>query len=133
MNNTDNTKTYTELDTTGKWQEKFTETFRYGLTRTVYKLDENTYLVEGKSHYFRVGYAEGKPEWYDFEGGPMIEPGAALDLILGGNIPKDRFVKSVTPMTYKERCETLGLREWSPEPKDCGFCLVTLHDLPTQP
>lgn len=135
-NNTDvpNSHTVTNLDTKGKWVEgPFTMTARYGLKRTVYRLDENTYLVEGPSEFSRFATDGYGFVMADLEGGPHLERGLALDLCLGDFIPVNRFIKEPRFLTYAERCEHLGLHQWGEPEKTHAYCLVTCHPRPTQP
>jgi hypothetical protein len=68
---------------------------RHGEKRFVRSVDENTYVVYGKSNYFRVG-----EDFFDFEGGPFISIGMSSSIL---DIDGERKVKSIKPLECKDQ------------------------------
>lgn len=69
------------------------ETFksRYGQMRTVHKIDEHTWILEGESLYVR-GSDDGRGwKMADFEGGPYIETGLPFSLV--ADVPGNKIIK----------------------------------------
>ena len=67
---------------------------RYGDSRIVTETAPNTYRIEGKSLFTRGGGDAGY-QMFDFEGGPFIETGMPLSLL----IEKAKgTVRQITPM-----------------------------------
>jgi len=56
---------------------------RYGDPRIVRQISPNVYTVEGKSLFSRGGGDAGY-QMFDFEGGPFIETGMPLSLLIDG-------------------------------------------------
>jgi hypothetical protein len=72
---------------------------RYGDLRTVTEIATNTYRIEGKSGFTRGGGDAGY-QMFDFEGGPFIETGMPLSLLIDN---ANGTVEQITPMpTGKE-------------------------------
>lgn len=73
---------------------------RYGLDRTIEKLDHNTFRVMGESSFVRVSSnKKDETTMYDFEGGPC--------LTLGGKIQYGKLNWKITDIqtgvpTYKD-------------------------------
>lgn len=57
--------------------KKTSSTFpaRYGYTRTLTKISDNEYVLEGVSHYCRGGQTNKGARFFDLDGGPMIAIG----------------------------------------------------------
>jgi hypothetical protein len=69
------------------------ETFksRYGQLRTLHKIDEHTWILEGESLYVR-GSDDGRGwKMADFEGGPYLETGLPLSLV--ADVPGNKTIK----------------------------------------
>jgi hypothetical protein len=81
---------------------------RYGLDRTVEKLDYQTLRVMGESKYIRTSENKsGNPTMFDFEGGPC--------LTVGGKIQYGKLNWKITE-----------IKSATPAYKDLSACLVTV-------
>jgi hypothetical protein len=73
------------------------ETFksRYGVMRTVHKIDDRTWILEGESLYVR-GSDDGKGwQMADFEGGPYLETGLPLSLVVELPDANNKIIKKL--------------------------------------
>jgi len=86
---------------------------RYGDRRTVWKLSENEYKIEGHSRFMRGGSNDKRLIYADFEGGPMVAIGD--DLMMYGIVGDGRFVSEIfmedseDPMT-KEKLSSVRFK-----------------------
>lgn len=72
---------------------------RYGDPRIVKQISSNVYTIEGKSLFSRGGGDAGY-QMFDFEGGPFIETGMPLSLLIDG---AEGAISKITPVpTVKE-------------------------------
>lgn len=105
---------------------------RYGLERTVFKLNDTTFLVEGESNYSRGSMNEkGNQDMADFEGGPFLALGMSLRLATDCPHVPERFsqIKALKFLTWEDRCEALGLPRDTPK-TETPWCtvLVTIYN-----
>jgi hypothetical protein len=66
---------------------------RYGDTRTVTQVDENTLIVEGTTMYTRGSDDDNGQVMVDFEGGPFLTRGMDIRVHLG--CPMDGVIKTM--------------------------------------
>jgi hypothetical protein len=105
----------TTLPQTQSW------TNRYGNLRTITRVREGVYILEGYSAFTRGG--EDPPSgWkmFDMEGGPCLTTGGSLaDQLYGARIAGTRMgieifgkVKDITPLTPDQAAELLYPERW---------------------
>jgi hypothetical protein len=75
---------------------------RYGDSRTLTKIGENQWKIEGKSHFCRAGSsADGKTlEYMDFEGGPFVCVG---DPLRDTGLSEILYIAEVAPNARNEK------------------------------
>jgi hypothetical protein len=64
---------------------------RYGAERIVYQESQQTYLIEGRTHYMRFATRsvnDGSLSMADFDGGPYIELGMPAGVVLNNRVRK---------------------------------------------
>ena len=73
------------------------ETFksRYGQLRTVHKIDEHTWILEGESLYVRGSDNGNGWKMADFEGGPYLETGLPLSLVVEVAGADNKIIKNL--------------------------------------
>lgn len=113
--------------------EKIPHTFmaRYGLSRHLYKISDNSYIMEGNSNFSRG--AEGV---VDFEGGPYIEVGMPLsyccdianDKSCGIKIEPNETVKSVRLVTHADACQMKGISTYTDAPESYCYAHITTNN-----
>ena len=107
------------------------EPSRYGQHRTVCRVDENRFIIEGPCRYTRGAVDDdGSPVMCDFEGGPFIYQGMGLELAMGEApcIPEGKTVKSARWLSAEQYGELIGLTDshWIKAftKPDYAYCLV---------
>ena len=80
---------------------------RYGDERRLMRVDDDTLIVEGPSHYTRTGSDENGSYIADFEGGPFLMRGMSVQQATG--YPMSALIESVRFLPNEKpghvRCE----------------------------
>ena len=106
------------------------EPSRYGQHRSVCRVAENRFIIEGPSRYVRGASDDNGPTMADFEGGPCVFSGSDLRHALGDApcLPEGKTIKSVRFLTPKEYAELVNLTDsyWvrAFDKPDYAYCLV---------
>lgn len=89
------------------------EPSRYGQHRSVCRVDENRFIIEGPSRYVRGSSDENGPTMADFEGGPCVFTGMDLRLALGDApcLPEGKRVKSARFVSPEEYAQLIGMTD----------------------
>lgn len=106
------------------------EPSRYGQHRTVCRVGENAFILEGPSRFTRGAADENGPTMADFEGGPCVFTGMSLQLAVGEApcLPEGKTVKSarfITPVEYAQHIN-MNASHWVQAftKPDYAYCLI---------
>ena len=107
------------------------EPSRYGQHRTVCRVDENRFIVEGPTHFTRGACeADGTPTMCDFQGGPFICAGSDLRVSIGDApcLPEGKTIKTVRWLSAEQYAEAIHLTDpyWVQtfNKPEYAYCLV---------
>ena len=106
------------------------EPSRYGQHRTVCRVGENRFVLEGPSRWTRGAADENGPTMCDFQGGPCVFTGMGLRESVGDApcIPDGKVVKSVRFISPKEYAELVCLTDphWirAFTKEEYAYCLI---------
>lgn len=106
------------------------EPSRYGQHRSVCRVGDNRFIIEGPSKHVRGASDENGPSMADFEGGPCVFTGMDLRMALGDApcLPEGKTVKSARFLSPQEYAELVNMTDahwvWVFEKPDYAYCLV---------
>lgn len=91
----------------------YTFTSRYGQTRSITRVDDHRFIVEGDTRYMRGGEAGDGGTMVDFEGGPFLMSGESLQVCVGDFpcVPENAVIKRVRCVTPYVAATEMGFTD----------------------